>query len=80
MTIQLSPEQERAIQQAIESGLFHSVDEFIDTAIANIPQPNLLSESSRREAVQRMVEFGNKYHLSLGEPVTRKFMHEGHRY
>ncbi len=80
MTIQLSPEQEHAIQEAIESGLFRSVHEFIDAAIANIPQANVLSESSRQEAVQRMVEFGEKYHLNLGEPVTRKFMHEGHRY
>jgi Arc/MetJ-type ribon-helix-helix transcriptional regulator len=80
MTIHLSPEQEHAIQEAIESGLFRSVHEFIDAAIANIPRANVLGESSRQEAVQHMVEFGEKYRLNLGEPVTRKFMHEGHRY
>ena len=26
-----------------------------------------------------MQEFGEKYHLSLGEHVTRKLLHEGHR-
>jgi hypothetical protein len=27
-----------------------------------------------------MLEFGEKHQLSLGEPVTRKLLHEGHRY
>ena len=41
----------------------------------------IISESTRREeAVRRMLEFGEKYHLSLGEPITRDFLHEGHRY
>jgi hypothetical protein len=34
----------------------------------------------REEAVRRMLEFGDKYRLSLGEPVTRELLHEGHRY
>jgi hypothetical protein len=34
----------------------------------------------RQEAVRRMFEFGDKYHLSLGEPVTRKLLREGHRF
>ena len=33
----------------------------------------------REEAVRRMLEFGEKYHLMLGEPITRKLLHEGHR-
>ena len=39
MTIQLSPEQERVIQEAIRNGVVHSVDEFIDAAIAMLRQP-----------------------------------------
>ena len=80
MTIQLSPEQERAIQEAIKSGFVRSVDEFIEAAIAMLPQPKGHSENSRREAVRRMEEFGKKHNLSLGEPITRKLLHEGHRY
>jgi hypothetical protein len=79
MTIILRPEQEKAIQQALETGLIRSVDEFIDHAIESIPrskQPMV----SREEAVRRMLEFGEKHKLNLGEPVTRKLMHEGHRY
>ena len=80
MTIQLSPEQERVIQEAIKSGFVRSVDEFIQMAIAMLPDPNNHSESSRREAVRHMEEFAEKHQLSLGEPVTRKLIHEGHRY
>jgi hypothetical protein len=42
-------------------------------------QKTTLPEPTRREAVRRMLEFGDKYHLSLGEPITRELPHEGHR-
>ena len=35
--------------------------------------------SPRQEAVRRMLQFGDKYDLSFGEPVTLKVLHEGHR-
>ena len=34
----------------------------------------------RQDAVRRMIEFGEKYHLDLVEPITRELLHEGHRY
>jgi len=80
MTIELTPQQVQAIQEAIKSGLVRSVDEFIDAAIALLPHSKAYSKSSRREAIKRMEEFGEEYHLSLGEPITRKLLHEGHRY
>jgi len=80
VTIKLTPEQEQAIQNAIKRGVFRSVDEFIDTAIAFLPQGKDQTDSSRQAAVRGMEEFGEKYHLSLGEPITRKLLHEGHRY
>lgn len=79
MTIKLKPEQEQAIQKAIESGVVGSVEEFIDTAIALLPQGKGQTSSCREAAVRGMEEFGKKYHLSLGEPITRKLLHEGHR-
>jgi len=78
MTIELSPEQERAIQEAIRSGLVRSVDELIDAAIAMLPHRD--ASISREIAVRRMEEFADKSTLSLGEPITRKLLHEGHRY
>jgi hypothetical protein len=34
----------------------------------------------REEAVRRMIAFGDTYHLSLGQPITRDVLHEGHRF
>ena len=79
MIIQLSPEQERVIQEAIKSGVFRSVNEFIDVAIAMLPHSKDQSDNSRREAIRRMEEFAEKYHLDFGEPITRKLLHEGPR-
>jgi Arc/MetJ-type ribon-helix-helix transcriptional regulator len=80
MTIHLSVEQERAIQEAIKSGFIRSVDEFIEIAIAMLPQRKDQDKTSRQDAIRRMEEFGQKYHLSMGEPVSRNLLHEGHRY
>jgi Arc/MetJ-type ribon-helix-helix transcriptional regulator len=78
MTITLKPEQERAIQEAIQAGVIRSVDEFIDAAIEALPHGEGACPS-REEAIRRMQEFGDSHHLSLGEPITRKLLHEGHR-
>ena len=41
--------------------------------------PTTTGQTKREEAVRRMLEFGEKHHLSLGEPITRSLLHEGHR-
>jgi hypothetical protein len=51
-------------QQALQSG-------------QNAAAPELVR---REEAIRRMLEFGEKHHLSMGEPITRTSLHEGHRY
>ena len=44
-------------------------------------QKAILPEPTRREeAVRLMLEFGEKHHLSLDEPITRALLHEGHRF
>ena len=80
MTITLNPDQEKAIEEAIRSGKFASADEFIASAIASFQQQPPAADSSRREAVRRMAEFGEKHGLQLGEAVTRKFLHTAHRH
>jgi hypothetical protein len=71
-------DRERAIRDATKPGLLHSVDEFINSAIDALPNGQQQAPS-REDAVRRMQEFGDKYHLSLAEPVTRTLLHEGHR-
>ena len=79
MTIELKPEQERIIREHLASGLYGSVDEVLTTALASLPHDRRFDRENRREAVRRMIEFGERRKLSLGEPVTRQFLHEGHR-
>ena len=39
-----------------------------------------LTPGGREEAVRRMLEFGEKHRLTLGETITRDLLHERHRY
>ncbi len=79
MTIELKPEQEQIIQRQLASGRYGSVDEILDLALASLPDDCRFDREHRRNAVQQMIEFGERRKLSLGEPATRQFLHEGHR-
>ena len=79
MTVELKPEHERIIQEQLASGQFKSVDEVLTIALASLPHDRRFDRETRRKAVRRMIEFGERRNLSLGEPVTRGFLHEGHR-
>jgi hypothetical protein len=84
VTLDLKPEVEAGLlAQAEASGM--SLEEYLlsvveEAAILSKPESIPTGKSTREEAVRRMVEFGDKYHLSLGEPLTRQFLHEGHRF
>ena len=41
--------------------------------------PTATGQARREEAVRHMLEFGENHHLTLGEPITRSLLHEGHR-
>jgi len=79
MTIVLKPDQEKAIQEAIDAGLIRSVHELIDSAIEALPR-NGGRTPSRADAIRRMREFGETHKLNLGERISRKLLHEGHRF
>jgi putative addiction module CopG family antidote len=72
VTVELKPEQEQIIQQQLASGRYGSVEEVLDTALTSLPHDLRFDKEHRREAVRRMIEFGERRKLSLGEPVTRK--------
>jgi hypothetical protein len=48
-----------------------------EAAVEAVPVAN--GQPEREEAVRRMLEFGETYRLSLGEPITRSLLHEGRR-
>jgi len=48
-----------------------------EEAVEAVPVAN--GQPEREEAVRRMLEFGETYRLSLGEPITRSLLHEGRR-
>jgi hypothetical protein len=84
MTIELKPEDTRLIDQAIQAGLIARPEEVVGVGVETL-RSRLESRFasgllSRQEAIRRMQEFGDKYQLSLGEPITRALMHDGHRY
>jgi hypothetical protein len=68
------------LAQANASGL--SLDAYIRELLRNaavVQTGQTDAEMLRREAVTRMQEFGENHNLSLGEPLTRALLHEGHR-
>lgn len=84
VTLHLKPELEaglvaraKASGMALEEYLLSVVEE---AAGATLQEPDRAAKSTRENAVQHMLEFCEKYHLSLGEPITRQLLHEGHRF
>jgi hypothetical protein len=84
MTIDLKPEDTCIINQAIQAGLIHHPDEVVgvgvETLRSRLEARLSPGSSASQEAVRRMQEFGDKYRLALGEPITRDLLHEGHRH
>jgi hypothetical protein len=82
VTLHLRPEVEAGlVARAEASGM--PLEEYVlalveDAASAAPPLPE--PRKDRADAVQRMLEFGEKYRLGFGEPITRQLLHEGHRF
>jgi hypothetical protein len=82
ITLNLTPEVEAGLlAQAQASGKLPAeyLLSVVEEAVLPAHEGNHAAQSSRQEAVRRMLELGEKHHLSLGEPVTRELLHEGHR-
>jgi hypothetical protein len=84
ITITFKPEVEAGLlAKAQARGM--DLQEYVQAVVEHEVMPpseeaTVSSQTPRQEAVRRMVEFGDKYHLSLGEPITRELLHEGHRF
>jgi len=81
-TLHLKPEIEASLlARAHASGV--PLEEYLLSLVeesAAQATPTANGNPAREEAVRRMLEFGEKYHLTLGEPITRGLLHEGHRH
>jgi hypothetical protein len=84
VTLNLKPEVESdLLARARASGM--PLEQYLLSIVESAARPTARNataapQPARVEAVRRMVEFGEKHHLSLGEPITRKLLHEGHRF
>jgi hypothetical protein len=83
VTLHLKPEVEAGLMsQAQASGM--DLEEYLLALVeqaALSPRGKIsTADEDRAEAVRRMLGFGEKHRLSLGEPVTRALLHEGHRF
>jgi Arc/MetJ-type ribon-helix-helix transcriptional regulator len=81
MTINLTPEQERAIQMAIQSGLVGSVDEFISSALGALSdRDGGFDKAKARLAGARIREIRKGVRLDLKGMSIRELAHIGHKY
>jgi hypothetical protein len=84
VTLQLKPDTEaNLLARAQASGM--EIEEYVLRVVEQaVASPAENSEYARKctsgEAVQRMLEFGKKHRLSFGQPISRKILHEGHRF
>jgi Arc/MetJ-type ribon-helix-helix transcriptional regulator len=81
MTIQLNPETERLVQEELQSGHFHSIDEIILQGIRarrEKEQPQW-GEAQRRQAVERALDFAKHRAIPLNGVSIKGLLHEGHR-
>jgi hypothetical protein len=84
VTLHLKPEVEAGLTaHAQASGMV--LEDYLLTLVEVAALTPKLGEAlarsvDRAEAVRRMLDFGEKHRLSLGEPNSRTMLHEGHRF
>jgi Arc/MetJ-type ribon-helix-helix transcriptional regulator len=80
MQITLNPDQEMAIQTAIQTGLIRSVDEFIAAAVESLPRRDAgFDKDKARSAGARIREIRKGVRLDLQGMSIRELAHAGHK-
>jgi Arc/MetJ-type ribon-helix-helix transcriptional regulator len=81
VSINLTQEQQAVIEQAIQSGLVRSVDEFIDSALGALSNRNGgFDKEKARVAGARIRELRKGIRLDLQGMSIRELAHIGHKY
>jgi putative addiction module CopG family antidote len=84
MNVKLTPEQEKIIQEELNSGRFRSIDEVISEALQVLrekdqPSAAVASNGAQREAVREMLAFVKKNRVRLEGVSVKELIREGHR-
>jgi Arc/MetJ-type ribon-helix-helix transcriptional regulator len=83
MNINLTPEQERIVQDELRSGHFDTPEEVIGEALEALREKASASAHGKSEGVQQavreMLEFVEKNRVRLEGVSVKELIHEGHR-
>jgi Arc/MetJ-type ribon-helix-helix transcriptional regulator len=84
MNVNLTPEQERIVNDELRSGHFRSVEEVIATALAALREkersPSAGNSNGNQEStVQEMLNFVAENRTPLQGISVKQLIHEGHR-
>lgn len=80
MTINLTPEQERIVSDALKSGHFRTAEEVISQALVALRDKERPATGDGQEAaVHEMLDFVGKNKTSLRDISIKQLIHEGHR-
>jgi hypothetical protein len=84
MTINLTPEQEKIIEDELKSGHFRTAEEVISRALSVLQETALsagpsVDDGKRREAVREMLRFVEQNRTLLQGVSVKELIHEGHR-
>ena len=77
MTIQITrPEVEALIKRCLDSGAFKDAEDVILQALRSLESEEKGTRDERREAIERLRNFGKMHGLSLGGITIRELRHE----
>jgi Arc/MetJ-type ribon-helix-helix transcriptional regulator len=84
MQINLTPDQEKIIQEELKSGHFRTAEEVIAVALQVLrdKEQELAgtgANGAQREAVREMLAFVERYRVRLEGVSVKELIHEGHR-
>jgi len=84
MNINLTPEQEKIINDELQAGHFRTVQEVIAQALLALREKDRSSldhedDGQRANAVREMLNFVEKNRTPLHDTSVKQLIHEGHR-
>lgn len=84
MNIDLTPEQERIVEDELKAGHFHSVEEVIGNALQALQEKEKLAadaiaNGAQRDAVSEMLAFAEKNRVRLEGASVKELIREGRR-